>query len=259
MTKNILDRVVVVLNEPQNLVNIAGTVRAMRNMGVTRLHLVRPVEFDAWRITGIAHRSDDVLEAARFFDSLEDAVRECILVLGTTARARTAHRNYGFARGWAGKITERACAGPVALVFGREDRGLSNKDLDLCDGVVLVPTDPEYSSLNLAQACLLVLYEVFLAAEAGEPRLPQGKRSTGPASKGELEEMFDALERGLAKIDFFKARRPESVMRTLRTLIARAEPDQQETGLVKAVGFEIVNYLDRIVATTDPGPFTDNR
>jgi tRNA/rRNA methyltransferase len=109
----------------------------------------------------------------------------------------------------------------------------------------LIPTDPDYSSLNLAQACLLVAYELFLAADASEGDLPQGKRYTRSATREEMEQMFQALEGGLARIDFFNARSPESVMRIFRTLLSRAEPERQEAGLVAAVGFEIQNYLDR--------------
>ncbi len=246
MTAKGLENVVVVLDEPQNLVNIAGVVRSMKNMGVHRLRLVRPLEFDEWRITGIAHRSEDVVEGAEFFDRLEDALSDCLTVVGTTARARTAHRNYHRPRERAGWIVERTSRGPVALLFGREDRGLSNEALDLCDEVIVVPTDPDYSSLNLAQACLLLLYELRTAAEAGERPLPRGKRTVGPATRGEMESMFQALEQGLQRIEFFNARTPESVMRTLRTLLARADPDGHEAGLVRAVGFEIVNYIDRV-------------
>jgi TrmH family RNA methyltransferase len=237
--------VIVVLDEPQNLVNVAGVVRAMKNMGLRRLRLVRPAEFDPWRIEGIAHRSDDVVDSALLLDTLEEAISDCVLVVGTSARSRTAQRNYARPRVWAPQIVERAQEGPVAVVFGREDKGLSNEALDRCDGVIVIPTDPEYRSLNLAQACLLVAREIFLAAEEEERPMPLGKRSTGPATRGELEAMLAAFEGGLHRINFFKARTPESIMRTFRTLFARADLDQHEAGLVKALGFEIENYLDR--------------
>ncbi|MEX0855950.1 MAG: TrmJ/YjtD family RNA methyltransferase, partial [Gemmatimonadota bacterium] len=245
MNAAVLSNIVIVLDQPQNLVNIAGVVRAMKNMGLSRLRLVRPAEFDAYRITGIAHRSDDLVEAAEILDDLDDAVADCVFVLGTSARARTAQRNYGHPREWGQRITQEAHQGKVAVVFGREDRGLSNEALDRCDGVVVIPTDPGYSSMNLAQACLLIAYEIFLAAEGTEHPLPRGKRSAGPATRGEIEEMLTALEGGLDRIEFFKARSPESVMRIFRTLLARADLDRHEAGLVKALGFEIGNYLDR--------------
>ena len=243
--------VVVVLDCPQDVVNVAGVVRAMKNMGLSTLRLVRPEEFDPWRIQGIAHRSGDVVSSAKIFASLAEAVADCVHVVGTTARARTAHRNYLRPRACAQQIVARTREGRVAVVFGREDRGLTNDGLDLCDSVVVIPTAPDYSSMNLAQACLVVAYEVFLAREA-EVALPRGKRSTAPATREEVETMLSALEGGLERIEFFKARAAGNVMRTLRTMLARAEPDRQEAGLVRAVGYEIGNYIDRLEA--GPGP-----
>ncbi len=245
MNTDLLKNVVVVLNEPQNLVNIAGVVRAMKNMGLSRLRLVRPAEFDAWRIGGIAHRCEDVVDGAETFESLPQALADAVFVVGTTARGRTAQRNYVRPRELAPTIVARAADGPVALVFGREDRGLENEDLDLCHAAAIIPTDPEYSSLNLAQAALLLAYEVFLAAGGEGGPLPRGRRSTRPATVEELENTYAALEDGLHRIEFYKSREPEAILRTLRTLISRAEPDLQEAGLLRAIGFEIGKYLDR--------------
>jgi TrmH family RNA methyltransferase len=241
-----LDNVVIVLDHPQNLVNIAGVVRAMKNMGLSRLRLVSPDEFDPWRIEGIAHRSEDVVNSVHIHDTLKEAVADCVYVLGTTARPRTAHRNYLRPRGSATMLISKAEVDLVAIVFGREDRGLTNNALDRCDAVVVIPTDQNYSSMNLAQACLLIAYEVFLASQGEGHSLPKGKRSVGAAAHDELEAMFVALENGLERIEFFKSRAADSVMRTFRTLLSRAEPDRQEAGLVKAVGFEIGHYLDRL-------------
>jgi TrmH family RNA methyltransferase len=246
MGTSLLQNVVVVLNEPQNLVNIAGVVRAMMNMGLGRLRLVQPAEFDAWRIGGIAHRSEDLVKRAEVFDSLPDAVADAVFVVGTTARARTAQRNYVRPRNVAGTIVERAQAGTVALLFGREDRGLENEALDLCHAAAVIPTTVEHSSLNLAQAVLLLSYEVLLAAGGEGGPLPRGRRSTRPATAEELENTFSALEEGLHRIEFYKAREPAAILRTLRTLITRAEPDLQEAGILRAIGFEIGKYLDRV-------------
>lgn len=242
---SVLDNVVVVLYEPQNLVNIAGVVRAMKNMGLTRLRLVRPGEFDAWRIGGIAHRTQDVVEKTQIVDTLPEALADAIHVVGTTARARTAHRNYVRPRRLAPELAGKAAQGAVCLLFGREDRGLENEQLDLCHSVAIIPTNPDHPSLNLAQAVLLLAYEIFLAVGGGEEELPRGKRSTRFATTEELEETYTALEAGLHRIDFFKARRPEAILRTLRTVIGRAEPDIQEAGILRAMGYEMVKALDR--------------
>lgn len=242
-----LRRVVIVLDHPKDVVNIAGVVRVMMNFGLPTLRLVNPDDFDTYRVEGIAHRSGAVVEATTLHETLHDAVADCSFVLGTTARARTAGRNYTRPREVASALVERAATERVAMVFGREDRGLANEDLDLCHAVAIVPTDSRYSSLNLAQACLVMAYEAFLAAEGGgDDDLPRGRRATRRPTQDELEETFGALEAGLGRIEFFKARKPSAVMRTLRTIITRGEPDLREARLIAAVGYEIGHYIDRM-------------
>lgn len=253
-----LDNIIIVLDHPQNLVNIAGVVRVMMNFGIPTLRLVQPDEFDVYRIGGIAHRSEPLVEAATLHDTLEDAVADATYIVGTTARPRTAGRNYSRPREVAPEIVTRAAEGKVAILFGREDRGLTNDGLDLCRTVSIIPTDTEYSSLNLAQACLVHAYEVFLASESFDEELPRGRRSTRPPSQEELEQAYGALQAGLGRMEFFKARKPEAVMRTLRTIIARAQPDLRETKLLGAIGYEIGHYIDRTVgAKPDPEPSED--
>lgn len=247
----LLDRVVVVLDHPQNVVNIAAVIRAMKNMGLRRLRLVNPAEFDAWRIEGIAHRSTDLIEATETFESLDEALADCVRIVGTSARSRTANRNYVRPREAAANLLEAAESGPVALLFGREDRGLDNAALDLCHSIAVVPTDPEYSSLNLAQAVMVLAYEVFVASGEGDRPLPRGRRATGPATREDLETTYRALEKGLHRIEFFKSRQPEAVLRTLRTVLARAELDSRESRLFAAIGFEIGHYLDRTYGPED--------
>ena len=122
---------------------------------------------------------------------------------GPALAPRTAQRNYDRPREVAPRIVASTASGLVALVFGREDRGLTNEGLDVCQAVAIVPTAAEYPSLNLAQACLVFCYEIYLAASENAP-LPRGKRDQGPATQRDLEEMYDALDRGLHRIDFFK-------------------------------------------------------
>jgi len=254
-----LDQVVVVLDETQNLVNIAAVVRAMKNMGLRRLRLVNPAEFDAWRITGIAHRTDDILEQAQFFESLEDALADVVFAVGTSARARAAGRNYIRPAEAADSLLSHAAGGSVALVFGREDRGLSNEALDRCHVVAVVPTDAAYSSLNLAQACLVFLYELYLRAGDAERPLPKGKRATEPATGTDLEEMYRALEGGLETIEFFNARKPESVLRTLRKILGQADLDRREARLVAGIGYETRHFVRRIREAADRHPSCTNR
>ncbi len=247
-----LSRVVVVLDHPKDVVNIAGVIRVMMNFGLPSLRLVEPDEFDAYRIEGIAHRSRALIEATTLHRTLEDAIADCTWVVGTTARARTAGRNYTRPGDVSEELIEKATEGRVAILFGREDRGLTNEGLDLCHAVVIIPTDAEFSSLNLAQACLVMAYETFLAAESAPAKLPRGRRATRPPTTEELEQTYQALEDGLAAIEFYKARKPAAVMRTLRTLIARAEPDLRDARLLAAVGFEVGHFVERLRNASGP-------
>lgn len=245
-----LANVVVVLDETKDVVNIAGVLRVMMNTGLSRLRLVNPDPFDAGRVDGIAHRSQQLLKATEIHTCLADAVADAIYVVGTSARPRAVQTNAVHPRSAAPGIIERAAAGPVVVLFGREDRGLTNEGLDLCHEVVVIPTAAEFSSLNLAQACLVMCYELLLAAGsfADEESLGRGKpqRMTPPAMQAEIEQMYTVLEGGLARIDFFNAREAATVLRTLRTMIGRAEPSLREVKLVEAIGYQIESYLDRM-------------
>lgn len=253
-----LAHVVIVLVETQDLVNIAAVVRAMKNMGVSRLRLVNPAEYDEWRITGIAHRTDDLLEDAEFFDTLDEALADATWVVGTSARARTAGFNYVRPDEAADEMMSRAEDGTVALVLGREDRGLSNEALDRCNTVAVIPTVPEYSSLNLAQACLVFLYELQRRTEDALRPLPKGRRATEPATGENLEEMYRALEAGLGAIQFFKARKPEAVMRTLRTILGQADLDRREARLVAGIGYETAHFIRRNAPESEGHPSCTN-
>ncbi len=251
---NALDRIIVVLHETQDLVNIAGTIRAMANMGIFRIRLVRPREFSEYRITGIAHRAGPILDSLEIFDSLDEALADAVWVIGTSARRRTANRNYGRPRELTQEMIERTADGNVALLFGREDRGLDNEALDRCDQIAVIPTDSRFTSLNLAQAVLVLAWELSMHVGDTDTRLPEGRRATRPANREELEHMFGALEQGLHRIDFFKARKPEAVLRTLRTILSRADMDKRESRLLAAVGFEIGNWIDRNIEPVASAP-----
>ncbi len=251
---NPLDRVVVVLWQTQDYVNIAGTVRAMKNFGLSRLRLVSPAEWDPWRILGIAHDTEDVVEGIRVFEELSDALADCSFVVGMTARERRAKRNVSRPREIAPEILVRARAeaeegeaGPVAILFGREDAGLPNRALDLCHRTVTIPTNPEHSSLNLAQAVLAMAYELWMAARGEEQAFKEPRRGVQPpASLQQLEQLFADTEKALWTIDFFKNRQTETIMRTLRSLAHRADLDAREATFLRAIAIETVKFFERI-------------
>jgi TrmH family RNA methyltransferase len=232
-------RLLVVLHEPQEVVNIAQVVRAMKNFGVADLRLVSPREYDAYRIEGIAHRSADVLGRTAVFDRLDAALADCVHVVGFTARQRTARRNMRRPREAAAEALERSADGPVALLFGREDLGLSNEALDRCHRVVTIPTDPAYPSLNLAHAVVIALYELGLARGGAERPFKPPRRRAEPATAEELEGLFADALRALAAIGFLKSHAEEQVLRTVREVAHRAGLDAREARLLQAMAREV--------------------
>jgi TrmH family RNA methyltransferase len=239
---NQLDNFVVVLCRPQKLVNIAGAIRAMKNMGLLRLRLVRPAEYDPTDIEGIAHRSADVLAATTLHASLDDALADEVYIAGTTAPTRELPAKHITPRTAAPELLARTAHGPVALLFGSEDNGLTAEELDRCHCTLRIPTDPSNRSLNLAQAVLIVAYELWQAAE--QPT-PAPRRSAQPADAAQLEGLFGAAERALWGIEFFKSTSSATIMRSLRGLIHRAEPDAREAALLRAIALETLNFLRR--------------
>jgi TrmH family RNA methyltransferase len=244
------DRFVIVLNEPQDIVNIAGTVRAMMNMGLSRLRIVKPALYDAYRIAGIAHDSEWLLERIEFPAALGDAVADASRIVGTTSRRRTSSFVWQHPREAAPELLRLAdgADGPIVILFGREDKGLANEDLDLCDRLLVVPTAADHASLNLAQAVLLVSYELWLARSDAAP-LPRPKRMSGPASPTEMLHMFDDAQTALDTIEFFKSRNEPTVMRSLRAILRRADPTAREVRLLRAMAIEVRKYFHRTAAS----------
>ena len=245
MPESLLDAVRVVLYETQDPINIGTVVRAMKNMGVGSLRLVRPVEYDLNRVQQVAHDTHDVAARIQHFDTLDEALADCVRVAGFTARQRAANRAVSDPKGAAAQLLEYAREGPVAVVFGREDDGLPNDALDRCHLAVTIPTT-EHASLNLAQAVLVGLYELHLAAGDATRELKRPRKQTRPPTAEEIEMVLVDAERGLEALDFFKTRNPEHVMRTVRSLLARAEPDARELMLVRAMAIEILRTLGRV-------------
>jgi TrmH family RNA methyltransferase len=244
MNASRLDQVSVVLHEPQDPVNIAGTVRAMKNMGVADLRLVRPVAYEPHRIEGIAHNTRDLIDQIRHFDTFDEAVADCVYLAGFTARRRAAKWRVIDPKHSADEVLAAAAEGRVALVFGREDSGLPNEILDRVHACVVIPTT-EHASMNLAQAVLIAVYELHLAAGDATRVLAPPRKDAPPATQEQLEQYFADVERALQAIEFFKTRYAEHIMRTIRSLTVRAAPDARELSLMRAMALEVINYMDR--------------
>lgn len=246
----LLENVRVVLWEPQDDINIGNAVRACKNFGITDIRLVRPAEGDPYRISISAPKARDIIEDMPHCESLEQALEGCHYVVGTTARPRSEARVVVEPRGAAVDVVERAEEGGCAYVFGREDWGLPNEVLDRCHTVVTIPTNPDYSSLNLGQAILLNVWEVFRVAQGADVEIPdRSLRSREsehpPADMAVMERMFQQAERSLARIEFFKAETNDHIMATVRSVLTRAELDERELALWFGIFKEIETYIDR--------------
>jgi TrmH family RNA methyltransferase len=227
-------------------VNIASSVRIAKNFGIQQMRLVDPEVFDPYRIEGIAHNTSDLVARIEIFESLERAIADCVFTAVLTARERAAKRRVLRPREAAGELLAAADTGPVAIVAGREDSGLTNAELDLCHALVTISTDPGHRSLNLAQAVAIMAYETWNARGGESLPIKPPRNQAAPATSGQLEELFADWTRALWAIDFFKTRQPDNVMRSFREMVYRAGLDGREASLLRAMGIEVVRFLDRV-------------
>jgi tRNA (cytidine32/uridine32-2'-O)-methyltransferase len=233
-------RLRIVLVGTQHPGNMGSAARAMKTMGLARLVLVAPEKRPNEESYALAAGADDVLGDALVCETLAEAVADCRLVLGCTARSRRVQLEELMPRDAAARAVAQAEGGTeVALVFGRERTGLTNDELQLCHAAVHIPANPDYSSLNLAAAVQVLSYELRLALLEGASG--EGA-STGneeprdlPASHAEMEGFFAQLADTLDAIDFHKGRAPESAMRKLRRLYLRAGLDAREVRILRGI------------------------
>lgn len=231
----------IVLVGTQHPGNIGSAARAMKTMGLSTLRLVAPERFPDPEAVALAAGADDVLAAAAVDGDLVEALAGCRLVIGTSARRRTVPLPELSPREAARQLVEASREGPVALLFGRERTGLENEELQRCHASVCIPTNPGYSSLNLAAAVQVLAYELRLALlDATGGALPSGRPmpppdAEPPATADELERLFEHLGQALDDIDFHKGRAPEMVMSRLRRLYLRAGLDTREVKILRGI------------------------
>jgi tRNA (cytidine32/uridine32-2'-O)-methyltransferase len=232
---SIADRLRFVLVRTSHPGNIGAAARAIRTMGFRRLSLVAPHAFPHAEASALAAGADDVLAEAPVLRDLPAAIADCQLVIGTTARRRDVPMEEIDPREAAARVIAAASEGrEVALVFGHERTGLENDEIKRCQAAVLIPSDPDFPSLNLAQAVQVLAYEVRMALLAGALPYP-AQKGDPPASSAELEVFFEHLSKTLDAIDFHKGRSPRTVMLRLRRLYLRAEPDERELRILHGI------------------------
>lgn len=239
----VLQNIRVVLVNTSHPGNIGGAARAMKNMGLSRLVLVQPRDFPSAEAVARAAGAVDILDNARIVSSLEDALDGCGLVLGTSARDRHIPWPLLDPRECAAACLEQVeQAGEVALVFGREDSGLSNDELQRCHFHVHIPSDPEFSSLNLATAVQVLTYEVRMAwlAAQGQPTKmakleTHAEQSSLPVTADELERFYTHMESTLVQIGFHDPENPRHLMPRLRRLYGRSNISKLEMNILRGI------------------------
>lgn len=220
----------IVLIDPSHPGNIGSVARAMKNMAVTELVLVRPRSFPHPESNALAAGADDILANARIVDTVSEAVADCGFVAGTTSRPRSYYWEFTTPRDVAGRLVALPPENRAALLFGSERYGLGTEDLQYCNVLVRIPANPDYCSLNLAMAVQLLTYELFMAREqplsATQLELPL-------APAGDVEHFYNHLHEVLNEIDF--ADRTGHLMERLRRLFNRAHLDRNELNILRGI------------------------
>ncbi|KRW83089.1 tRNA (cytosine(32)/uridine(32)-2'-O)-methyltransferase TrmJ [Marinobacter sp. P4B1] len=241
------DQVRIVLVETSHSGNIGAVARAMKNMGLGNLWLVNPSSFPDEASYARSAGASDVLDRARVVSSLDEALADCILVMGTSARGRKVPWPVMAPPQAAAMASEHSAKGRVALVFGRENHGLSNDELQRCHYHIHIPSNPDYSSLNLAMAVQVICYELRMQYLRG---LEEGESSpyleamvapgdngwdVPPATVNDVEGFFGHLEQVLVDVNFHRRDNPRQLMSRLRRLFQRARMDEMEINILRGV------------------------
>lgn len=229
-----LSAIRIVLVETSHPGNIGSVARAMKTMGLSQLVLVNPKTFPDGLATAMASGAADVLASARIVETLSEAIEDCTLVIGTSARLRVSAWPQVDAKGAAEVLlSHQQQAGQTALVFGRESSGLSNSELDLCHYLGHVSTNPDYGSLNLAMGVQIFAYELWMQAQrqAGWAETEQQPKEL--ATSAALQGFYQHLESTLQAIEFLDDRNHEPFMRRMKRLFSRVELEANEVTMLR--------------------------
>ena len=238
---SLLDRVRIVLTRTSHPGNIGGAARAMKTMGLSRLVLVAPQTFPSDIATARASGAADVLERAVVVDSLEAALHGTIFSAAMTARRRLLALPMQWSQDGANEVAAHAAQGDVALVFGNETSGLSNEELSLCHLPVMIPTAPEYSSLNLAAAVQILCYEMRMASARPAAMAEPPARL---ASFEEVEGFYGHLEQAMTQSGFHDPDNPRRLMARVRRLFGRVRLEKEEVGILRGILSALLRKVD---------------
>ena len=232
-----LENIAIVLNRPRYPENIGAVARAICNMGMGRLIVVQPENCDLTRVLKMAtHTAADVVEGMEVFDTLKDALDRFQYIVGTTARLGGQRQEVSSPTEMAKHLVHISHKNRIALLFGPEDKGLTNEDIRLCHALVTIPT-AAFSSLNLAQAVMILCYEVFSASKPKEatasPRL---------SNRHDLEGMYEQLKEILVRIDFINPQSPDYWMNNMRRFFNRFPLRAKEVRIIRGICRQIDWY-----------------
>ena len=231
------DSISIILVKPRFHENIGSAARAIKNMGLNRLVIVNgcsPLHADAYKL---ASGAEDILEKAEEFLTLREAISEMGCVVGTTSRGGKERRADLTPEALARKLISLSMKNSIGLVFGPEKEGLSNEDLSLCHPYVRIPSVEFFASLNLAQAVMVVCYELFKAS------IENPEKPVQLASAEEMERMYEHMEKTLLHIGFLDPNNPGRVMRVLRRLLGRSQVDEREVQVLQGIWSQMDHHL----------------
>ena len=229
--KSIFDKISLVLVGTTHPGNIGAAARAMKAMSQKNLRLVNPLHFPSAEASARAAGADDILARCQQFSSLEEAIKDCDLVIGTSARIRGIPWPMILPRECAKNIFEKDYSS-VAIVFGRESSGLSNEELQLCNLVLKIPTNSEYTSLNLAAAVQIICYEIYLLA-CDVDTIEYKKDNLAFIDQGKMEQFYKHLEECFIRVGFYDTNNPKKLMHRIRRLFNRAQLYESEWKILR--------------------------
>jgi tRNA (cytidine32/uridine32-2'-O)-methyltransferase len=229
--KNIFDKTRIVLVGTTHPGNIGAAARAMKTMSQDNLYLVEPKIFPSAEATARATGADDILANSKVFSSLKEAISDCDLVIGTSARTRSIPWPMILPRECAEIIFENKYSS-VAIVFGRENSGLSNEELELCHLVLQIPTNTEYSSLNLASAVQIICYEMYLLS-INDDSIESFDSDSPLVNQNKMEMFYQHLEECMVDIGFHDIDNPRLLMHRMRRLFNRAQLEESECNILR--------------------------
>lgn len=231
--------------------NIGAAARALKNMGLQQLWLVAPASFPDRAASDRAAGARDLLESAVVVETLEEAIADCGLVVGTSARTRHIPWPLVDVRTGAAQIAAEAQRHPVAVLFGREDRGLTNDELQRCQLHITIPANPDYSALNLAMAVQVIAHELRMAALSEHLPDPMADWDVPFATGDDLDRLFGHFEQTLGAMGFLNPDAPKQAMTRLRRLFQRTRLDRMEVNILRGILTSADQWVTRAKASED--------